>query len=74
VPFTIEDMNLSNDIQVLIILPTVGAIGFALSIFWGRVTRPDTFDRDTIAFLGKMWTGIAGGFVILYFLLKYKVL
>jgi hypothetical protein len=59
---------------VLIILATMGAIAFALSIFWGRITRPDTFDRDTIAFLGKMWIGIVGGFVVLYFLLKYKLL
>jgi hypothetical protein len=65
---------LSNDVQVLIILPTTGVIGFVSSILWGRITRPDTFDRDTIAFLGKMWIGIAGGFVVLYFLLRYKLL
>jgi len=52
----------------------MGIIGFALSVIWGRMTRPSTFDRDTAAFLGKMWFGIAGGFVVLYFLLKYKVL
>jgi hypothetical protein len=62
---------LSPDIQLVLIILGTAVSGFIASALWGRMTMQTTFDRDTVFFLGKMWSGIAGGFLILYFLIKH---
>jgi len=38
------------------------------------MTRPDSFDRDTVIFLAKMFSSIAVVGVIVFLVLKYKLL
>lgn len=65
---------MSQDAQLILMILGTGITGFALSAFWGRAIRPESFDRDAILFFAKMWFGVAGGFIVLYFLMKYKYL
>lgn len=65
---------MNKDLQLILILLGVGTSGFFLCVLWGQITRPETFDRDTAAFLAKMCFGIVGAFIALYFVLKYKYL
>ena len=38
---------------------------------WGRMMMQTTFDRDTVLFLGKIWGGMAVGFLTLYFVMSH---
>ena len=65
---------MSKEAQFVLILVGTGLSGFVLSVVWGRITRPRTFDRDAMLFFAKMWFGAVVVFLALYFALKYKVL
>ena len=49
----------------------VGVLGTALASIWSKVMYPDTFDRDTVVTLAKIFFGIGGFFFILGLVLKF---
>ena len=65
---------MSNELQFFILAPATGVVGFVLSVLWGRISRPESFDRDTIVFLGKMWLGLVVFFLVIYFILQYNLI
>jgi len=49
----------------------VGVVGTALASAWSKMIYPDTFDRDRVFTLAKIFFGIGGFFFILFLVLKF---
>jgi hypothetical protein len=65
---------MNRSVATILLLVGTGIVGLVLSVLWGRMTRPDSFDRDTVVFLAKMFGSISVGGVIVFLILKYKLL
>jgi hypothetical protein len=57
-----------NLIEIFIGMAIIGSI---IGIAWYRVASPSNFDRDTIFFIIKMFTGLAVVMTLVALLLRY---